>query len=109
MGEISAGFFDEVVFRETPDNRGRPAGEVIRLLAEGALNSGADASRFRGVQKEEEAVAACLEAARPGDLVVLTPTRIEAVWEQILAFRPTFPSSALGLNAPGVILEPPHG
>ena len=54
-------------------------------------------------------MAACLEAARPGDLVVLTPTRIEAVWEQILAFRPTFPSSALGLNAPGVVLEPPHG
>ncbi|MCO8018801.1 cyanophycin synthetase [Brevundimonas diminuta] len=109
MGEISASFFDEVVFRETPDNRGRPAGEVIRLLAEGALRSGADASRFRGVQKEEEAVTACLEAARPGDLVVLTPTRIEAVWAQIMAFQPTFPSSALGLNAPGVILEPPHG
>ena len=63
----------------------------------------------RGVQKEEDAVAACLEAARPGDLVILTPTRIEAVWAQIQAFRPAFPSSALGLNAPGVILEPPHG
>ncbi|WP_292037161.1 MULTISPECIES: cyanophycin synthetase [unclassified Brevundimonas] len=109
MGEISAEFFDEVVFRETPDNRGRSPGEVIRLLAEGALRTGADASRFRGVQKEEDAVAACLEAARPGDLVVLTPTRIEAVWEQILAFRPRPVSVALGLDAPGVILEPPHG
>lgn len=109
MGEISAEFFDEIVFRETPDNRGRAAGEVIRLLEEGARLAGAESNRFKGVQREEEAVASCLDSARPGDLVVLTPTRVEAVWEQILSFQPRTPSKGLGLHAPGVVLEPPHG
>lgn len=109
MGEISAEFFDEIVFRETPDNRGRPAGEVIRLLAEGAALAGADGRRFRGVQREDEAVTACLEAAGPGDLVILTPSVVESVWRQILNFQPRAQSSGLGLNEAGVILEPPHG
>ena len=30
--------------------------------------------------------------ARPGDLVVLTPTGIESVWAEVLAFRPDFAS-----------------
>src|SRR5690606_9154354 len=37
MGEIGAEYFDHLVFRETPDNRGRAAGEVNRLLREGAM------------------------------------------------------------------------
>jgi cyanophycin synthetase len=29
----------------------------------------------------------CLDMARPGDLVVLTPTEVEAMWQQVLDFR----------------------
>ena len=106
MGEIGAEYFDQLVFRETPDNRGRPAGEVIRLMTQGAEAAGCGPERIRGHHREEDAVAACLEMARPGDLVVLTPTRVEAVWRQMLDFRP----SAASDGAPaGVVLEPPHG
>ncbi|MGZ9098355.1 MAG: cyanophycin synthetase [Brevundimonas sp.] len=108
MGEIGAEFFDHLVFRETPDNRGRPTGEVIRMMTQGALQTGFDGARIQGVHREEDAVQRCLDMARPGDLVVLTPTRIDAVWRQVLGYRqpPTFQST----DAPdGVILEPPHG
>ncbi len=106
MGEIGAEYFDRLVFRETPDNRGRPGGEVIRLMSEGAVAAGCDPARITGLHREEEAVEACLRMARPGDLVILTPTRVEAVWRQMLDFRPT----AAGDGAPqGLLLEPPHG
>ena len=106
MGEIGAEYFDHLVFRETPDNRGRGAGEVIRLMTEGAAAAGCDAARITGLHREEEAVDACLRMARPGDLVVLTPTRVEEVWRQMLEFRP----AAAGDGAPeGLLLEPPHG
>lgn len=105
MGEIGAEYFDHLVFRETPDNRGRAAGEVNRLLREGAMLEGCDVGRIEDFLTEEEAVEYCLRAARPGDLVVLTPTRIEEVWDRIEAFRPTpVPEVA----AP-FLLEPAHG
>lgn len=107
MGEIGAEFFDRLVFRETPDNRGRPGGEVIRLLSQGAQAAGCASERITGIRREEDAVTACLEMARPGDLVILTPTRIASVWAQVLAFTPQ--RSRPSEPAPEIILEPPHG
>jgi cyanophycin synthetase len=108
MGEIGAEYFDHLVFRETPDNRGRPAGEVIRLMTEGAQKTGFDMARIEGVHREEDAVAVCLDKARPGDLVVLTPTRVDAVWRQVLDYRR--PSAMTDAEPrPEIILEPPHG
>jgi cyanophycin synthetase len=106
MGGIGAEFFDDLVFRETPDNRGRPAGDVIRLLTEGAVGAGCDLSRIRGVIREEDAVAECLSRARPGDMVILTPTRIDSVWRQVLDYAP---GPALALTPADAILEPAHG
>lgn len=108
MGEIGAEYFDQLVFRETPDNRGRPAGEVIRMMTEGALGGGFDPARIQGIYREEDAVGVCLRMARPGDLVILTPTRVDAVWRQVLDFRP---SAAVQDHSSvhDIILEPPHG
>ena len=88
MGAIAARGFDTVVFRERPDTRGRPAGEVIALLAEGARTAGMSACDFHCVAPEEEATDVCLAMARPGDLVVLLPTDIEKTWQQIKEFSP---------------------
>ncbi|MFN3667857.1 MAG: cyanophycin synthetase [Brevundimonas sp.] len=108
MGEIGAEYFDQLVFRETPDNRGRQAGEVIRIMTEGAQRASFDMARIKGVHREEEAVAVCLDMARPGDLVILTPTRVDAVWRQVLDYRR--PSSVNPAeDRPQIILEPPHG
>jgi cyanophycin synthetase len=86
MGRIAAGAFDHLVFREQPDARGRPRGEVMRLLSEGALSAGFPAEAIHTVVQEEEAVQVTLRAARPGDLIVLLPTEVEKTWKQVMDF-----------------------
>lgn len=88
MGEMAATIFDVVVFREAPDGRGRPAGEVTALMAAGARSAGADPARVHCVIAEDAATDFSLSLAGPGDLVVLLPTSVEAVWRQVRAFVP---------------------
>ncbi|MFC0341328.1 cyanophycin synthetase [Paracoccus niistensis] len=88
MGRIAAGLFDEIVFREDPARRGRGQGEIVGLLAEGARAAGFPAERMHCVLDEEEAADTCLRLARPGDLVVLTPTEVEQMWRQVLDWQP---------------------
>ena len=88
MGEIAALTFDEIVLREDPGRRGRAEGEIIALMAEGALSAGAPPHRIHRVPDELAAADACMSMARPGDLVVLTPTEVEAMWRHVLAFSP---------------------
>lgn len=106
MGEIGAEYFDTLVFREAPDNRGRGKGEVMRLMTEGARAAGCAPGRIHEVHEESEAAELCLRLAEPGDLVVLTPTRVEAVWGIIQAFRP---QRAAEPGPEEIVLEPPHG
>lgn len=88
MGELAAEIFDEMVFREAPDGRGRGVGEVNALLSEGAIRAGAEPGRVRRIIDELEAARYCLQAARPGDLVVLMPSAVDAVWRTVAEFRP---------------------
>ncbi|PVM93658.1 cyanophycin synthetase [Caulobacter endophyticus] len=88
MGAIAASLFDELVLRERPDGRGRPAGSVIALLREGALSEGFPESRLHRVPSEPKAVEHALGLARPGDLLMIFPTAVERVWAQIHAFSP---------------------
>jgi cyanophycin synthetase len=88
MGALSVDIFDQIVFRERPDGRGRDAGEVLRLLREGALEVGCPPERISTVLDEFEAVKLALAMGRKGDLVVLLPTKVEAVWSQVQAWRP---------------------
>jgi cyanophycin synthetase len=87
MGALAVGIFDEIVFRERPDGRGRREGEVLALLYDGALAAGGDPGRIRRVIDEPTATRTCLDMAAPGDLVVLLPTQIDAVWSQVKAYR----------------------
>jgi cyanophycin synthetase len=89
MGASAADLFDHIVFREKPDGRGRKPGEVLRLLREGAIGAGRDPAHVECISAEAAAIGACLERARPGDLVVLLPTDVEAAWSQVTSFRPS--------------------
>jgi cyanophycin synthetase len=88
MGQIAGGIFDEIIFRESPDGRGRPPGETNGLMSQGAMLAGMPGDRVHRIVNEMEAVDTTLRMGRPGDLVVLMPTSIEQVWKQMLAFRP---------------------
>jgi cyanophycin synthetase len=96
MGALATRYFDDIVFREDPARRGRKPGEIVELLVQGALAAGFSEDRIRRVMNEEDAAPVCLDMARPGDLVVLTPTEVEAMWQQVLDFRV---SSESGLEA----------
>jgi cyanophycin synthetase len=88
MGRIGARLFDELYFREDPATRGRPRGEVLGLMNEGALVAGATPGRITLIAGEAEATDAALAAARPGDLLVITPTDVVQAWEQVTSFCP---------------------
>jgi cyanophycin synthetase len=92
MGRLAGKIFDEIIFREAPDGRGRPTGQVNTLLSDGALQAGASPDRVSRIVDEAEAAEACLRLARPGDLVVLLPTYIEKVWDQVQSFVPSPPA-----------------
>lgn len=91
MGAIAARTFDDLVFREAPDGRGRACGEVNSLLTDGALQAGFPSQNLHRVLDEHDAAQACLAMARPLDLVVLLPSDINGVWAQVEAFRPVSP------------------
>lgn len=88
LGQVAAQVFDELIFREPPDGRGRPAGDVLEKLTEGALMGGFPADRIHRAMDEHSAVETTLRLAAAGDLVVLLPTAIDAVWTQMVNFRP---------------------
>ncbi|MCW8088101.1 cyanophycin synthetase [Sabulicella glaciei] len=88
MGRIAAAHFDELVLRERPDGRGRVPGEVMNLIAEGALAAGFPEDRMHRVPDELAATDLCLRLSSPDDLLVLTPTSVEGVWARVLAFVP---------------------
>lgn len=98
MGRIAAGLFDEIVFRESPDGRGRAAGEINGLMSEGALQAGVAANRIRRILDEDEAVATTLGMGRPGDLVVILPTSVDKVWQRIVDFQPLPDTADLDLS-----------
>lgn len=88
LGRIAAGIFDELIFREDPYTRGRPRGEVMNLLKEGALQAGRSSEHMHLIAGERASTAAALAMGRPGDLIVVTPTDVKAAWEQVNEFKP---------------------
>jgi cyanophycin synthetase len=100
MGALAARYFDEIVFREDPARRGRRPGEIVALLSEGALAVGFPRNCIRCILDEDRAADACLAMAQPGDLVVLTPTDVEAMWRQVLDYRVPIAARARAEEAP---------
>src|SRR3954449_10002080 len=92
--------FYKIVNLHDPARRGRRPGEIVALLSEGALAVGFPRNCIRCILDEDRAADACLAMAQPGDLVVLTPTDVEAMWRQVLDYRVPLPARARAEEAP---------
>jgi cyanophycin synthetase len=86
MGNRAVSVFDDVIFWEDEDRRGRSPGEITGLLQRGALMTGTTRDRAMTVPDEQAATEAALRMARSGDLVVLTATHVFERWAQIQGF-----------------------
>jgi cyanophycin synthetase len=74
---------DQVIVKEDADLRGRPPGEIARLITEGLRAGGMDESRIVVVQDEPAAVRHAVERMQPGDLTVVLAEDVPAVLAQL--------------------------
>ncbi|MCX4246306.1 cyanophycin synthetase [Paraliomyxa miuraensis] len=86
VARAAAGVFDHVILRRDDDPRGREEGEVTGLLRQGLLEAGQAEGSIEVIEDEMQAVAAVLEQARAGDLVVVFGDQITRCWKQIIGF-----------------------
>ena len=100
VGRVAGYGFDYLFIKEDGDLRGRRAGETAELLRRGALDAGITPDRITTILAEEEAVLAALEAARPGDLVVVFYEQYDKVLAVINSFQERKPERPAAF-APG--------
>ncbi len=84
IGRIASKSFDVFIAKEDSNRRGRPPGEVARLLREGAVEGGLAAEKCHELLTEREAIDFALGLAKPGDLVVVFADDVTACWKQII-------------------------
>jgi cyanophycin synthetase len=83
LGRETAPHFDHVIVPENASLRGRPLGEMARLLLDGVASYDGPKPQTEVVADEPAAVETALDAAKPGDLVVLCATEPVDVWARI--------------------------
>ena len=88
MGRLAGRLFDHIVIHELAETGGRPEGEISRLIAKGALQTGVRPSNIQVIATECESAFACLHFARSGDLVVLLMSDVDEGWQLVRDFKP---------------------
>ena len=86
IGRVAAPAFDVIIAKEDDVRRGRPEGEVARLLADGAETGGARPGSVFQIPSEPEAVQRALAMAERDDLVVIFADDIARTWKQVIYF-----------------------
>lgn len=83
LGALAAEMFDQLILYEGHDRRGRPLGNIVELLRQGARNAGMAEEKIVSFLQPEEAWRAGLERGGPKTLVVILSARGERVLEMI--------------------------
>ena len=82
-----AGHFDHYFLKPDDDRRGREPMEVPEMIRDELLKQGVEASRITLVESETAAVDMALNAAQPGDLLVVFADELARSWKQIIYFK----------------------
>ncbi len=87
IASIAAGHFDRYICRQDDRTRGRPDGEVPRLLKEALVSSGVSEDQIECINSEQESVNAALNCCEDGDLLLIFADKITRSWKQIIYFH----------------------
>ncbi|MBM3405189.1 MAG: cyanophycin synthetase [Bacteroidetes bacterium] len=78
MGHLAVNVFDEVIFYEGVDTRGRTEGMIIELLVRGATENEIDKTKIHSFLTLEEALSVAVTKPQKGDLLVVLSARFDA-------------------------------
>ncbi|KAA9131579.1 cyanophycin synthetase [Marinihelvus fidelis] len=81
-----ADHFDHFICKADDNRRGRGEDEVPQMMRARLLERGVDAGAVEVIPDEPAAVAAALELAREGDLLVIFGDNITHTWKQVINF-----------------------
>ena len=87
IATIAAGHFDKYVCRQDDRTRGRPDGEIPRLLKEALLKAGVSEDNIQCISSEQEAINGALNQCVDGDLLLIFADKITRSWKQIIYFH----------------------
>ncbi|MCV2872292.1 cyanophycin synthetase [Defluviimonas sp. WL0050] len=82
-----AGHFDHYFLKPDDDRRGRGPMEVPEMIRDELLKQGVEEERITLVASEAEAIDMALNAAQPGDLLVVFADELARSWKQIIYFK----------------------
>ena len=91
QGELLGNFFDRVILYEDHYLRGRPEGDIIRLIRQG-VEAGSRTKQIEEIRGADAAVELALRSAQPGDLMLV---QADTVDETMQFIRRYLESSAL--------------
>ena len=84
---ILSGHFDYYFCKDDDNLRKRKPGEVPKMLQQGFINNGVEASNISLIPDEVEAIDSALNMAKQGDLVMIFGDNIKRSWKQIIYFN----------------------
>jgi cyanophycin synthetase len=87
IADEASGHFDHYICRADDRRRGRGEDEVPKMLSKQLLSNGVDESQIDVIPDEVMAVAAALEMAQEGDLVVLFADDVSRSWNQVIQYE----------------------
>ena len=100
-----AGHFDHFICKADDDRRKRGHDEIPQMFRAEFLKNGIAEDQISVIPNEEDAVAASLEMAKPGDLVIIFGDSSARCWKQIIYFNA--PEQGASAGPGSAALHPP--
>lgn len=98
LASVAAGHYDTYFCKTDDHTRGRSRGDVPALMRQGLIDGGVNEEQIHLIDDEQEAVAAALEFARAGDLLMIFCDQIARTWKQIIYFKPDVDETSTRLD-----------